>query len=145
MRLAICSAAVLLVAATSLMGCARSARDTTGFAMVDQATVNAPFEDVWQSLKTLLREREMDIYTRDKRGVFVAYGDEQKNLFIFPERVQYTFTLESASANATQISVETLKQVYGSTPLTYPGWHDRQTSDNSTTLAILEDIQARFQ
>jgi len=145
MRLTLCTAALVLVAATSVMGCARAARDTTGFAMSDQATVNAPFEDVWQSLKTLLREREMDIYTRDKRGVFVAYGDVQKNLFIFPERVQYTFTLEPVSANSTQITVETLKQVYGSTPLTYPGWHDRQTSDNSETLAILEDIQARFQ
>ena len=65
------STGLLLAAVLASAGCARTARDTQGFAVADMAVVDAPFQEAWQSAKAVLRERHYDIYTRDKRGVFV--------------------------------------------------------------------------
>ncbi|MBI4557377.1 MAG: hypothetical protein HY706_07335 [Candidatus Hydrogenedentes bacterium] len=134
------TALLVIIAA---VGCARAARDTTGFALNDFATVNAPLMDTWQAAKAVLREKELDLYTRDKRGVLVAYSP-MKRRFFMPERIQYTITLEELSADSTRVNLETLKQVYGVTLLTYPGWHDRKAADNQEALAILEAIQAKL-
>ncbi len=136
----LCISGLLIVLAVG--GCARAARDTTDFSLVDQGTIEAPFDEAWQATKAVLREMEMDIYTRDKRGSFVAYS-EMKRRRLVPQRIRYTVTLEKKSDQATAFHIETTKQVYGVTPLTYPDWHDRQTSDNSTALAILEAVQGR--
>jgi len=126
----------------AMLGCARAARDTTGFATHDTATVNAPLEQTWQAAKAVLREKEFDIYTRDKRGVLVAYSDVHRHLFQ-PRRVQYTITCESLTADSTRVSVDSVRQVYGVTLLTYPDWHDRKMTDNKPSLAILDAIQSK--
>jgi len=128
---------------TGSAGCARAARDTTGFEMVDSATIDAPFMDVWQMTKTVLREKELQIYTRDKRGVFVAYTPSQKRFFLKPERTRYTLKLERITGDNTKVTIETIEQVFGVTMLTYPGWHDRKTTDNTMALAILDAVKAR--
>lgn len=135
----------LFLCAVALGGCARAARSTEGFAMTDSVTVSAPLEETWQATKEVLRERELDLYTRDKRGRFVAYSEMNRQLRIFtPKRVQYTITLDESAPGSTEVTIETMRQVYGVTLLTYPDWHDRKTEDNSEALAILEAIQQRL-
>ncbi len=124
-------------------GCASAARDTTDFALVDQTTVNAAFDDTWQMTKTVFRERDITMHTRDKRGFFVAFTGENRNLWLVPHRTKYTVELEEVSASATNVRVETVKQVYGVSIMTYPDWHDRKTTDNTETLEILEAIAAK--
>ena len=134
-----------LIVVVALVGCARAARDTSGFAMADSATVDASFMDTWQTTKAVLREMDLNLYTRDKRGVFVAYsGMKRRHHIGTPHRTQLTITLEEVSGEATKITIETIRQVYGVTLLTYPDWHDRQTTDNETALAILEAIQGKL-
>lgn len=134
---------LLLIGAAG--GCARAARTTEGFSMVDSMTVTAPFKDAWQATKAVLREQKLELDTRDKRGVFVAYTPMKRHLKLFtPKRVKYTITVQEISSDSTKISIETLKQVYGVTLLTYPDWHDRKTTDNSEALTILDAIKARL-
>lgn len=134
----------LLVCCALASGCARAARDTTGFAMEDSAVIEAPFEDAWQMTKAVLREQALDIYTRDKRGTFVAYTPMERGILNpTPSRTQFTLVLEDLNNNTTQLHASTVDQIHGVTLLTYPGWHDRKTTDNSRTVAIIEAIQAK--
>ena len=135
------SLSLLLLTVITSIGCARAARDTTGFALVDTATVDAPFQEAWQAAKAVLREREFDIYTRDKRGVFVAYSRMRRNLMLVPKRTKYTIVLEPSTETQTAVTVETIRQTYGVTLLTYPDWHDRQATDNTVAQEILQSIQ----
>lgn len=132
----------LLLSSASVTGCARAARDTTGFAITDNTTVNLPFNEAWQLVKAVLREQDYEIYTRDKRGVFVAFSGSKRNLLQY-HRTKLTIALEAVSDSATQVSVETLRQVYGVTLLTYPGWHDRKTQDHTKAQALLKAIEAK--
>jgi hypothetical protein len=132
--------AVLMVAAG---GCARAARDTTGFTITDETTISMPVKDAWQTAKAVLREQNLDLYTRDKRGVFVAYSRMHRKLLLVPHRTKYTVVLDPISETATKVTVETVKQVYGSTLLTYPGWFDRKATDHSKAQEILKAIEAK--
>lgn len=132
-----------LLAAGVLAGCARAARDTAGFAMTDSATMEAGFMETWEAMRTELREMGFDLYTRDKRGLFVAYTDERRDFFVVPRRTQHTFVLEEEPAG-TRVTAETIGQVYGVTLLTYPGWHDRPATDNEAVLEAMERVQARL-
>ena len=134
---------LLLVVAVVLGGCARTARDTTGFAITDSVTVDLPKTEAWQVTKAVLREKGFDLYTRDRRGVFVAFSKMRRRFFVAPYRTKYTVALESTSADATSITVETVKQVYGVTLLTYPAWHERKTTDHTHALALLDAIEAK--
>ncbi len=133
----------LLLMATVLIGCARTARNTEGFAINDSATVNAPFMDTWQTAKEVLREKGYDIYTRDKRGVFVAFTRMKRSVLLVPKRTKYTIVLQAASDSSTEVTIESIKQVFGVTLLTYPGWHDRPATDHTAAQQILEAIQAK--
>lgn len=135
--------ALVLAFVASAAGCASAARDTSGFALVDEATVSAPFEEAWQLTKTVLRENEYDIYTRDSRGYFVAFSDESRGWTLVPKRTKLTISLEEVSASATRVTVETVDQVYGVTLLTYPDWHDRKAHDNDSAVDLLEGLQAK--
>ena len=132
----------LVLLALTLVGCARAARDTTGFALENSATVNASFEDTWTAVKSVLREQEFEIYTRDKRGIFEAYSP-MKRRYLQPKRDKYTIALEPVSKEETAIRVETLGQVYGVTALTYPGWHDRKAKDKGVAEAIIAGVTAK--
>ncbi len=138
-------ALLLFVAAVASSGCARAARDTSGFAMEDTVTVSHNMEDTWQATKEVLRDLKLDIYTRDKRGDFVAYTEMHRYLKLFtPSRTQISIHLQSVSANSTKVTVETLHQVYGVTLLTYPDWHDRKTTDNKQAQAILDALKQKL-
>ncbi len=136
---------VLLVAVVAGLGCARAARDTRGFAILDEVTLNAPFDEAWQTTKAVLREMELDLYTRDKRGTFVAFsGMERRYLVLTPHRTQIEVNLESLTADTTRMTIETMDQVYGVTLLTHPDWHDRKTEDNALALEIIAAVQERL-
>ncbi len=137
-------AGLLFLSALVLPGCARARRDTTGFAQVDTQVVDCGFEKAWQATKEVLREKKLVLYTRDKRGKFLVYTEQRRAFrFFTPHRTQINITLEEVSSQATKITIETLDQVYGVTLLTYPGWHDRKTSDHALAQEILAEIQKR--
>lgn len=133
--------ALVLVACAA--GCARAARDTTGFAINDSAVIEASFEETWQATKAVLREMDLEIYTRDKRGRFVAFSGMTRRRLFVPNRVKYTIILEEESPETTKVMIESMKQVYGVTLLTYPDWHDRKTGDNTIALEILDRLKTR--
>ena len=134
----------LLLVALTLPGCAHAKRDTGGFAMEDTITVNKNVDETWQATKSVLRELDLEIYTRDKRGEFVAFTEMERYLKVFtPRRTQLSIKLEPVTANSTKVTIETLQQVYGVTMLTYPDWHDRKTSDNKEAQSIIEALRAK--
>lgn len=125
-------------------GCARAARDTTGFGLEHALTVDAPFDEAWQTVKQVLREQEYDLHTRDKRGRFVAFSRESRGLSPKARRVKHVILLEPLGEDTTRITVESMRQVYGVTLLTHPDWHDRRTDDPAPALALLEAIEAHI-
>ena len=133
------SVTALFVVAT-LGGCARSVPDTEGFALTDTAEIQLSASEAWQVTKQALLDLDLDLYTRDRRGRFVAFSSKKRGWFNLG-RVKYTIDLTEQAENRTKITVETLRQVYGSTLLTEPGWHDRKTTENSGAQQILDSIQ----
>ncbi len=104
--------------------------------------------DVWQITKEVLRQNGFSnepksgtIYTRDKRGVFVAFSRMKRDLFLVPHRTKYTIALETISDSSTKVTIEAVNQVYGVTLLTYPDWHDRKNTDHSVAQNLLNAIQ----
>lgn len=134
--------ATLVLVTSMLGGCARAKRDTTGFAMNNSANVAANFEDTWQAVKSVLRDGGYELYTRDKRGTFIAYTKENRRL-LQPQRVKYTINLSPVSESETQVEIEAVKQVYGVTLLTYPDWHDRKLTEDAGVQQILDSLQAK--
>lgn len=133
--------AILAVTVTALGGCARAARDTSGFAMQFETTIEQPFDEAWQTVKGVLRNENLEIYTRDKRGVFVAFSKMRRHLFV-PHRIKHEFVLEPVGESRTHITLISVRQVYGVTLLTYPDWHDRKLDDSAPSEALLETIQS---
>ena len=136
--------AAWLLPVVVLGGCARAAMDTTGFTQVESAQFDAPFMDAWQATKAELRDMDLEIYTRDKRGVFVAFTEQGRALWLQPRRSKYTITLEEVGPNRTAVDVETVGQVYGVTLLTYPDWHERPARETDTARGILDGIAMRL-
>ncbi len=125
-------------------GCATTLPDTGGFESTDSVTVTAGFDETWQATKAVLREMELEVYTRDKNGEFVAYSPMRRQFrIVTPRRAKFTIRIEQLGAESTSVSVDSVEQVYGVTPLTYPDWHDRESVDNATAIAILEAVRNR--
>lgn len=120
-------------------GCVSPPRDARGYAVEDSVSVEASFDDTWQAVKGVLRDQELDIYTRDKRGTFVAFSRMKRRWFV-PRRIQYTITLVKESEDQTRVSVESVRQTYGVKPLTYPDWHDRKTASCPGAREILDAL-----
>ncbi len=125
-------------------GCARAAKDTTGFSLREETVVNAPFEEVWHTAKHILREQGYDIYTRDKRGAFIAYTPMRRAMWMQPRRTKFSIEMARLAPNETAIAIESIRQVYGVTLLTHPGWHDRKHQDPAAAQAILEGIHQKI-
>ncbi len=135
-------ALAMTVLGAALGGCATSSPADAELAKTDSAVVEAPFPQTWQSVKAVLRERDYLIYTRDKRGLFIAFTDAKRRRLV-PHRTQFTVTLEEVSAGSTRVSVETTFQQYGVSLTTYPMWHSKAPKDTAEALALLEAIQAK--
>jgi len=126
-----------------LPACVHAARDTTGFSVEDKITVAASFEQTWQAVKAALREQRLDLHTRDKNGYFVAYTSTKRQ-WLQPRRIKYTVQLTPVSKEQTLVRVEAVRQVYGSTLLTEPDWHERKLEDPSVVASLLQAIQAKI-
>lgn len=125
-----------------LAGCVRAAKDPTGFAVERQGVVSAGYEDTWHAVKRTLRDQGYEIYTRDKRGIFVAFTDMRRALGQ-PKRIKYTVELGAVNDSQTDIYIEAVRQSYGVTLLTDPDWHDRRMEDDGSLDAILAAVEAR--
>lgn len=130
---------VILLSMILFSSCARTLKDTSGLAEEKVITVKAPFDKTWQATKETLRELNLDIYTRDKRGVFVAY-DQPKREWMQLKRVKYEIQLGSVTSEETRIFVSAIKQIYGVTLLTNPDWHDRKMTGKSKSDEIINKI-----
>jgi len=127
------------------VGCATTLPDTGGFESTDAVTIGAGFDETWQATKAVLREMELEVYTRDKSGEFVAFSEMRRQFrVVTPRRVKITIRLEELSAESTSLSVESVEQVYGVKLLTYPDWHDRESVDNELAVTILESVRNRL-
>ncbi len=139
---------VLLVAITVISsGCATKAKpvENQPVAFVDSMTVPLAFEDAWLLTRDVLLQQDgIEIYTRDKRGMFVVYTDMHREKLLVPKRSMLTITLEEESKSATKIAVETVAQRYGVTVLTYPGWReDNKVSEEEVGREIMESIRGK--
>jgi hypothetical protein len=136
---------LLLIAALCFTpACATNRPNTGGFESIDSVTVGAGFEETWQAAKAVLREMELEVYTRDSSGEFVAYSPMRRQLRVLtPRRAKFTIRIEELGTESTSVTVEYVEQVYGVTPLTYPDWHDRESVDNSVAIRILESVRNR--
>ena len=135
---------VVLATCLGNLGCARAARDTTGFALREESVLNAPFQDAWHAVKQVVIEQGYDLYTRDKRGTFVAYTPMKRMLWAQPRRTKFTIDLVEKAPEETAISIESIRQVYGVTLLTHPNWHDRKQTDPAPAQALLEGVRAKL-
>lgn len=133
------SLCVFLVALLFVAGCATSAPDATGFAVVESTVLDGAYVDVWQATKKVLRDEELIVFTRDKRGLFVAYDDLGRHRLV-PRRRQFSVVVEEVSATSSKVTVETLDQEYGVRLLRYPDWHDRKTTESERGKDILEAV-----
>lgn len=125
-------------AVAGLSGCATAKKDTTGFAVQQEVVLEESYADAWQHVKRTLLANEYEVYTRDKRGTFVAYKGGKSFLGVLNSpRQKYTVDLEPVSNGQTKVSVEVVKQVYGVSLTTYPDWHDRQTKGDDSVRELI--------
>lgn len=144
MRSIVVNSLLILVVAITGLGCARAARDTSGFALREETTVNSSYEDTWQTVKYVLRDQGYELYTMDKRGYFVAYTPLKRILWMQPKRTKFTIELARLSDNETAIAVESIRQIYGVTLLTHPNWHDRKQNDPAPGSTLLEGFRSKL-
>lgn len=122
-----------------LIGCAKALKDTSGLAEEKVFTVKAPFDKTWLATRDALKELNFNLYTRDKRGIFVAY-EQPKREWLNLKRVKYEIHLGSVNPEETKIFISAVSQVYGVTLLTEPDWHDRKLTKPSKSEEILNKI-----
>ena len=137
--------ASLLLVITLASGCATKSTRADNELYVDSMTVPLDFESAWELTRDVLLEHDVEIYTRDKRGLFIVYTAMHRSKLVVPNRTKLTITLEEEGSESTKIAIETISQRYGVSLLTYPGWRDQDSSDpGPESVAILESIKSRI-
>jgi hypothetical protein len=106
------------------------------------AEVGGEFRQVRDVVRDVLRESPVEIYTRDKRGVFVAYANVRR-AFLTPRRLRLVVTLERVSESSTRVSVQTFPEAYTVQLLTYPAWRPAAFGDDSRAREIVSSIEKR--
>lgn len=134
---------MLLVVSAGGSGCATKSDTKAEGAFVDTMVAPVSFERAWAMTRDVLLEKDLEIYTRDKRGLFVVYTGMYRRNIVVPHRTRLTITLTSASETSTRIAVETVHQKYGVSLLTHPEWRDQSdVSSDSTGVEVLESIKS---
>lgn len=130
--------AVLTLAA----GCASAPPPPPPEVAVDSVVLEREFDAVWQATKTALIEQDYEIYTRDLRGMFVAYT-KKTGTFSIPNRARITVVLERVTTNSTKVSVEAVQERYRMPLLKYPGWKEQPKVDlTQRRQEVLETIES---
>lgn len=124
MRCAFPRFALAAVCLAVMAGCQSTPKEAPPPPPTVSAVVEKDFETVWTQTRDELLQQELWIYTRDKRGLFVVFTDMHRVFFVSPRRTKMTISLEPVNAQSTRITVETIKQHYRVTLLTYPDWRD---------------------
>ncbi len=128
-------------------GCARVRRQRVDEPESPTAPVSADVEGafklVWAAVRDVLRDSPVEIYTRDKRGVFEVFEDKGR-AFLTPRRLRLVITLRPVSQTRTHITVETFPEAYTVQLLTSPAWRPADFGDNSLAKDILNSIQERI-
>lgn len=133
----------LIGLATLNAGCSTKSDTKAEGAFVDAMMTPVPFDTAWSITRDVLLEKQLEIHTRDKRGMFVVYTDMHRQNIVVPHRTKLTITLSSESDSTTRIAVETVHQKYGVTLLKQPEWRDqRDASTDTSGTEILESIKS---
>ncbi len=75
--------------------------------------------------------------------MFVVYTPTKRVMLISPRRTKLTIALEPVTPQTTRVSVETIKQHYRVTLLTYPDWRDEpKGTEPAKGQALLDAIIA---
>jgi hypothetical protein len=102
------------------------------------------FEEAWTMTRDALLEQEYRIYTRDKRGMFIAYTKERRNLLIFPHRIQFTIIIEEVTGETSRVAIESVEQRYKISFLSYPGWvSDVAATPEDTGQSIIDALNSK--
>jgi hypothetical protein len=134
---------VLLLAAFALPGCATNSDTKAEGAFVDSIIAPIPYDEAWLMMRDVLLDKELEIHTRDKRGLFVVYTDMKRRALVVPHRTKLTIRLTSETDDSTRIAVESVHQKYGVSLLTHPEWRDQTTTPSEkTSIEILNTIKS---
>lgn len=137
--------ALLSAVILGVSGCATGAQTPPEQPFVDTMTVPLDFDAAWLLTRDVLLDQDVEIYTRDKRGLFVAYTKTKRKSLIVPWRTKLTISLHEETAESTKIAIETVRQRYTVTPLTYPTWRDKDfVEGESAGTEVLEAIKSRI-
>lgn len=135
-------ACTLLLAALGA-GCASTPPAQPAEVPLESTVLQAEYEDVWQATRRALQASELDIYTRDKRGMFVAF-DEKKRLFSIPRRARITVIVERVTTSSTRVSIEAVRERYRMPILRHPGWKEEAGGDlTELKRELLASIEAQ--
>ena len=93
-------------------------------------------------VRDVLRESPVEIYTRDKRGRFVAFADMGR-AFLTPRRLRLVIRLKPVSESKTHLTIQTFPEAYTVQLLTNPAWRPAAFGDNSLAKDILDSIKKR--
>ena len=139
------SAILTVTAVLASSGCATTSDSQAEATFVESLVAPVPFDKAWLVTRDVLLESNVDIHTRDKRGMFVAYTDMYHRKVVVPHRTKITITLTSITEESTKISVESVHQKYGVTLLTHPEWRDESAIiEDSVSTEILKSIKSRI-
>lgn len=136
---------ILLAGVVAAAGCASAPPPPPPEVPVASAVLPYEFTSVWQAAKTTLKDQDYDIYTRDKRGMFVAHT-KKKGTFSIPNRARITVVLERVTTNSTRVTVEAVRERYRMPLLRHPGWKERPGVDlEQRRQAVLDGITAQVE
>ena len=135
-----CVAAALILSACGCAGL-RGRVPANEYSISDvSAEVGGEFRQVRDVVRDVLRENSVEIYTRDKRGLFVVYANVRR-AFLTPRRLRLVVTLERVSESSTRVTVQTFPEAYTVQLLTYPAWRPAAFGDNSLAKEIVSSIE----
>jgi hypothetical protein len=104
--------------------------------------VAAGFKVVVQLMRDVLRDTPVEIYTRDKRGVYVVFAD-MRRAFLTPRRLRLVITIEPVAENRSHVTIETFPEAYTVQLLTSPAWRPAAFGDNSLATDIVDSLRKR--
>lgn len=140
-----CVSLVVVLAAVGCKSTPDPVRAEVPAPHVDMAELDGSFDEVWEATRTALKDLKYRIYTRDKRGLFIAYSKQRRTLFFFPYRTQFAVTIDEADNGGVRVAVESIRQRYRVSLLTTPGWRDDVEGEVGTKgFEVLEAIRGNL-
>jgi len=109
-----------------------------------EATVAVSSVEAWAMTRDALVEQGYEIYTRDKSGLFIAYTKEKRNLLLVPHRTQFTIVIEEVTGETSRVAIESVRQRYKISFLSYPGWvSDVEKLPEDTGQSIIDALNSK--